>query len=178
MKAKIFFLGFLVVVLVPFYAFPSSEHTHRSKYVGQEKREIKSLSATDIDELKTGKGWGLAKAAELNGVPGPAHLLELKEEISLTSDQVLKIERIYKEMKKKAISLGIELIELERQLNNHFAKRTITDKLLLEMLEKIAHVRKQLRYAHLVTHLKTPNILTHEQIELYNKLRGYTSNYP
>ncbi len=81
-------------------------------------------------------------------------------------------------MKKQAISLGLELIELERQLNNHFAKRTITDKLLLEMLENIAQVRKQLRYAHLVTHLKTPKILTPEQIELYNKLRGYASDDP
>ena len=95
MKAKIFFLGFLMVVLVSFSAFSSSENTYKSKYLGQEKREIKSLSESDIEELKNGKGWGLAKAAELNGVPGPAHLLEMKEEISLTSDQVQKIERIY-----------------------------------------------------------------------------------
>ncbi len=167
-----------MVVLVSFSAFSSSEHTYKSKYAGQEKREIKSLSESDIEELENGKGWGLAKAAELNVVPGPAHLLKMKEEISLTSDQVQKIERIYKEMQKQAILLGLELIELERQLNNHFAKRTMADKLLLEMLEKIAQVHKQLRYVHLVTHLKTPNILSLEQIELYNKLRGYASDDP
>lgn len=36
-------------------------------YAGQEQREIKSLSAEDVQSLLTGKGMGLAKAAELNG---------------------------------------------------------------------------------------------------------------
>ncbi len=48
---------------------------HASKYSGQEKRTIKSLSPDDIAELERGGGWGLAKAAELNGLPGPAHLI-------------------------------------------------------------------------------------------------------
>ncbi|MBT3972460.1 MAG: hypothetical protein HOE99_01485, partial [Acidiferrobacteraceae bacterium] len=50
-----------------------------SPYVGQETRVIKSLSAEDIDDLINGRGWGLAKPAELNGVPGPAHLLEMQQ---------------------------------------------------------------------------------------------------
>lgn len=41
-----------------------------SSYSGQEKRTIKSLSKDDIEQLNAGKGWGLAKAAELNGMPG------------------------------------------------------------------------------------------------------------
>ena len=49
-----------------------------SPYAGQESRRIKSLSEQDIAELRAGRGWGLAKAAELNGMPGPAHLLELR----------------------------------------------------------------------------------------------------
>ncbi len=56
-------------------------HSHMSKYSGQEQRIIKSLSPDDIAELRRGGGWGLAKAAELNGVPGPVHLLEMKEAI-------------------------------------------------------------------------------------------------
>ena len=60
--------------------------THPSPYVGQDTRPIKSLSADDILELRRGGGWGLAKAAELNGMPGPAHLLELKDEIPLSPE--------------------------------------------------------------------------------------------
>lgn len=54
-----------------------------SPYAGLETRAIKSLSDADIETLRQGGGWGLALAAELNGVPGPAHLLELKDEIGL-----------------------------------------------------------------------------------------------
>ncbi len=177
MNTKVTIL-FLILILMPLSTFSAADHSHKSKYAGEEKREIKSLSETDIEELKNGKGWGLAKAAELNGLPGPAHLLEMKEEIHLSAKQIRLIEDLYIKMKKDAIPLGLELIELERELNNHFSNRTITDELLGILLERIAQIQKKLRYVHLSTHLKTPNILTPEQISLYNKLRGYSSDDP
>ena len=169
---------FLILMMIPLSTFSAASPSYKSKYAGEEKREIKSLSEADIEELKNGEGWGLAKAAELNGVPGPAHLLEMKDEINLSTEQVRVIEDLYQKMKQAAIPLGLELIGLERELNNHFADRTITDELLDELLDKIAQVRKKLRYVHLSTHLKTPNILTPEQIALYNQLRGYSSEDP
>ena len=175
---KIFVLGCLILGVMLNVTFAESEHTHTSKYVGQEQRVIKSLSEEDLDELTAGGGWGLAKAAELNGVPGPAHILEMKAEIKLTPVQLQQIEALYTTMREQAIPLGLELIELEKQLNTHFAERTISDALLRDLLENIAHTRAQLRYVHLSTHLKTPNILTSEQIALYNQLRGYSSNDP
>ena len=72
----------------------------------------------------------------------------------------------------------LELIALEKELNNHFANRTITNELLVQILQKIAQVHGQLRYVHLSTHLKTPDILKSEQITIYNKLRGYSSDDP
>lgn len=175
---KIFVLGCLIFGLTLHSGFASSEPAYKSKYAGQERRKIKSLSETDIEELENGRGWGLAKAAELNGVPGPVHLLEMQEEIQLTPEQVQQIEDLYKTMKDQAIQSGLELIELEKELNEHFAKGTITDEILRNLLEKIAGVYQQLRYVHLSTHLKTPQILTPEQIALYNKLRGYSSDDP
>ena len=169
---------FLILMMIPLSTFSAASPSYKSKYAGEEKREIKSLSEADIEELKNGEGWGLAKAAELNGVPGPAHLLEMKDEINLSTEQVRVIEDLYQKMKQAAIPLGLELIGLERELNNHFADRTITDELLDELLDKIAQVRKKLRYVHLSTHLKTPNILTTEQIALYNQMRGYSSEDP
>ncbi len=168
----------VILILIPTFTFSAADHSHKSKYAGEEKRAIKSLSKTDIEELKNGKGWGLAKAAELNGVPGPAHLLEMKEEINLSTKQISAIEDIYNKMKQEAIPIGLQLIELERELNNHFANRTITDQLLRQILQRIAQVHRQLRYVHLSTHLKTPDILKSEQITLYNKLRGYSSDDP
>lgn len=177
MQMKILY-AVLILTLIPFSSFSASKHSHKSKYVGQEKREIKSLSESDIEELKNGRGWGLAKAAELNGVPGPIHLLEMQEEIELSPEQIRRIEDVYQRMKRQAIPLGLELIELERKLNNHFANGTITEKLLNKLLGEIAHVYKKLRYTHLAAHLEIPTIVTPQQIVLYNQLRGYSSEDP
>jgi len=153
----------------------STGHSHQSAYAGQESRDIKSLSARDIAELKRGGGWGLAKTAELNGVPGPAHLLELKNQINLDSRQVEKITRVFKRMRQQAIQKGEKLISLEASLESHFRDKSITDEILRTSLTAIEETRKELRYVHLATHLVTPDILTADQITRYNELRGYTA---
>lgn len=149
-----------------------------SKYAGQEKQTIKALSPDDIAELKRGGGWGLAKAAELNGVPGPAHLLEMKDEIPLDAAQVSAFVEIFNRMKAQAIQQGERFIALERELENHFRNRTITDANLRASLDAIAGARKELRYIHLATHLKTLEILSEDQIEKYDALRGYSNPNP
>jgi hypothetical protein len=151
-------------------------HQHQSKYAGQEKRNIKSLSPDDLAELRRGGGWGLAKAAELNGVPGPAHLLEMKDKIGLSAEQVAKIEALFKDMQKNAIAAGARLIDLERKLEGEFRAGTVTDASLQSALAAIGKARTELRYIHLSTHLKTPAIVSKKQIALYNKLRGYASD--
>ncbi len=178
MKKTFFIFGCVFVLLTGGNSTANSAQHYGSKYTGQEYREIKSLSSEDIDELQKGKGWGLAKAAELNGMPGPIHLLEMKEEIKLSEVQVSQIEQLYEKMKKEAIPLGLEFITLEKKLNNAFAKRTIDEKGLKSLLEQIANTYMALRYVHLSAHLKTPSILTPSQIETYNKLRGYFSDDP
>tara|TARA_B100001105_G_C22216982_1_gene367934 strand:- start:62 stop:595 length:534 start_codon:yes stop_codon:yes gene_type:complete len=150
--------------------------TYTSKYVGEENRKIKSLSPDDVEELKKGGGWGLAKAAELNGLPGPAHILEMEDKINLTDKQKKKIQKIYNEMKGEAIALGKQLIRLEMGLNRGFSNRNINQELLENYVREIEKVRAKLRIVHLSTHLQTPNILTNKQIILYNKLRGYSKD--
>lgn len=171
---KYWFSG--VVFLIIFSSSTPAEEGYKSKYVGQEHRKIRSLSPDDIDELKKGSGWGLAKAAELNGFPGPAHILEMKDEIHLTDEQEEKIQKIYHDMKVEAVDLGEQLIRLEMDLNNNFANRTINQSMLEKTVQKIEKVRANLRVVHLSTHLQTPSILTNEQILLYNKLRGYSED--
>ena len=149
-----------------------------SKYAGQEARAIKSLSPDDIAELRRGGGWGLAKAAELNGVPGPAHLLELKDKIPLEPDQISAIGKIYADMKASAIRQGEKLIALEAELESRFKTRAISDATLRQSLAAIAEARRELRYIHLATHLKTPQILSEHQIKTYNELRGYGAADP
>ena len=82
MKSKLsLVLLFIFVTSMSVFA-----ETYTSKYVGEEYRKIKSLSPDDVEELKKGGGWGLAKAAELNGLPGPAHILEMEDKINGNKD--------------------------------------------------------------------------------------------
>jgi Spy/CpxP family protein refolding chaperone len=168
----------IVAILIPFGVHADNTPVYKSKYIGQEKREIKSLSPDDIEQLKSGEGWGLAKAAELNGMPGPAHVLQMKDKISLTKQQEQRISEIFNNMKSRAIPLGKQLVDLEKDLNQSFEKQSIDEKSLKTKIEKIASVTANLRYVHLSAHLETPTILTSEQIALYNKLRGYSNKNP
>ncbi len=147
-----------------------------SHYAGQEQREIKSLSPDDIAELRRGGGWGFAKAAELNGVPGPLHLLEMKDRIPLTPAQITKVSAIYEDMKAGAVERGGRLIELERELEGEFRTRAISETRLRTLLAEIAEVRGDLRYTHLSAHLAVSAFLTEKQIARYNALRGYNAN--
>lgn len=166
-----------LIAMTVFQAY-AKESSHSSGYAGQEKRSIKSLSEDDIAELRAGSGWGLAKAAELNGVPGPRHLLEMKDKIDLSNDQVRSIEKLFDEMNAAARELGAKLIEKERLLELRF-QNDIPDEAELEsLLTDIGQTRSSLRFVHLSAHLKTPDILSTHQIAKYNQLRGYTSNDP
>ena len=156
----------------------AEEQEYRSQYIGQEQRSIKGLSDDDIDELARGAGWGLAKAAELNGLPGPKHVLEMKDEIDLTAEQELKMQELYEDMKAKAIVLGQQLIAQERELDTLFADGGMDESKLDELLTSIAGTYKSLRYTHLYAHLQAPHILSEEQIRKYNELRGYSSGDP
>lgn len=144
-----------------------------SKYSGQQDRVVKSLSAEDIKQLESGKGWGLAKAAELNGMPGPLHVLQMKKEIELTATQEKTIQVLYEQMKASAVPLGRELVRLEKELDAAFASKNITEDSLKQKLDLIAQAYSRLRFVHLVAHIKTERILRPQQVESYNRLRGY-----
>jgi len=88
----------------------------------------------------------------------------MKKEIELTFEQERMVVALYNDMNKEAIALGNKLIEYEKNLNNRFAKRKIDEKVLDELLTTISETYKSLRYTHLSAHLKTPGILTEDQI--------------
>jgi hypothetical protein len=148
-------------------------HAPASPYAGEEARAIKSLSPDDIAELRRGGGWGLAKAAELNGVPGPAHLLELKDAVPLNKEQIAAIGEIFATMQADAIAEGERLIGHEQALDDAFRTRSVTQDSLRRLLANIEQSRAALRYIHLAAHLSASALLTKEQTTRYVALRGY-----
>lgn len=149
-----------------------------SKYSGQETRSIKSLSAEDIESLKKGTGdafGGIAKLAELNGYPGPRHVLDLASELQLTADQQKSVEAMNTTRVAEAQKTGQEILQLEQDLDSMFAGRTMTDQALREGLAKSGELYGKLRYIHLKYHTAMLGILTADQVNLYSELRGYAA---
>lgn len=147
-----------------------------SPYSRQEIRVIKSLSDNDVQSLQNGTGeafGGIAKLAELNGYPGPRHVLDIAQELQLTDRQRMEIELIYQNMSNNAKSIGSAIIAIEQDMDEAFANKTITEENLIAMLDKSANFYGQLRFVHLSAHLDTAQIMTTEQIQMYNEMRGY-----
>ena len=145
-------------------------------YAGMQDRPIKSLSDNDINELKRGGGWGLALPAELNGMPGPSHVLELKDKLSLSSAQVTQIQKLFDDMKKAAIPVGERLIAAEEAIEKAFASGRVDEPSLRRLLVAAEAARTELRFIHLSQHYKTTPILTRDQVKAYNVLRGYADD--
>src|SRR5689334_9551224 len=142
-------------------------------YAGQQFREIKALSDEEIAALHNGEGMGFAKAAELNGYPGPRHVLDLANELDLSSAQKRQLTALYERMNAEARALGAALIERERALEALFAGGTITPQSLAAESTRIADIRGRLRAVHLAAHLEAKATLGPDQVARYNHLRGY-----
>lgn len=175
MSLRTLFLG-LALTVTPIITLAQDHTGQASPYAGFETRAIKSLSETDLEELRRGGGWGLALAAELNGVPGPAHLLELRDEISLSPDQVAAIQAIFDEMQSEAVAAGARLIEAEEAIEAAFRASDLDDERLRALVGEAEAARAELRFIHLSRHLSTPPLLREDQIARYNTLRGYGSD--
>jgi Spy/CpxP family protein refolding chaperone len=142
-------------------------------YAGQQTRPIKALSDEDIVALRNGEGMGMAKAAELNGYPGPMHVLTLAQQLGLTDNQQQQVTAIFQRMSAAAKPLGAELIAHEQTLDQLFAKGEITPDRLAAETATIAELQGRLRSVHLGAHLETRAVLNPNQIARYEQLRGY-----
>ncbi len=144
-----------------------------SPYAGEQNRSIKSLSDSEIAALENGAGMGFARLAELNHYPGPRHVLDLESELDLSDDQRAESQALFDEMHDTAVALGEALIQAEQNLDVRFADRSIDEAGLEQALQEIAVLRARLRYVHLEAHLRQRALLSAEQIDRYDELRGY-----
>ena len=164
----------LVLVVGPATAQHEQHHGHAaSAYAGETDRAVKALSAEETADLLAGAGMGLARAAELNGYPGPKHVLELADGLALTADQRAETERLRADVQAEAKRLGAQVVEIETHLDRLFADGQATPAAVDRMLAHLGEVQGQLRAAHLKAHIAMHDVLTAEQIAAYNKLRGY-----
>ena len=149
---------------------------HHHPYSGQEQREIKSLSESEMKSYLEGAGMGYAKAAELNGYPGPMHVLELGDQLGLRDDQKLAMRSLMDSHKAQARAIGAKVVASEREVERLFQRGNIDQEALAKVVGEAARLQGEYRLAHLETHRRALGLLTPEQVSKYAVLRGYVTN--
>lgn len=172
MNTSIRFTAFAALVSASGLASVAAE-APANPYAGQEVRAIKALSDQDVSSLLAGKGAALAKAAELNGYPGPAHVLELAEPLHLDAAQVEATRQLMTAHNSRARQLGADLVASERELDALFARAQASPALVDQATQRVGVLQARLRAEHLTTHLMQTDLLSVEQARQYNVLRGY-----
>ena len=153
-------------------ALAETVHPHQP-YAPLQSRAIKALSDDQISDLEAGRGMGFALSAELNGYPGPRHVLDFAERLGLTQTQLGRTEALFASMQAETIYLGKNLILQERLLDQMFADKVADRIALSTMAAEIGETQGKLRAAHLRYHLTMAELLTPQQVKAYAQLRGY-----
>jgi len=142
--------------------------------------EIRGLTDREIADLRAGLGMGRARAAELNGYPGPRHVLDAAQagQLALTVEQTRTAQRIWDDMAREARRLGDLVLQEERDLEAQFRAGRIGEADLRARAMRIAALDGELRAVHLRAHLEMRGALSEEQVARYNQLRGYAGGQP
>jgi hypothetical protein len=144
-------------------------------YGGLERRRIKAMSDEDAAGLLAGRGMALALAAELNGYPGPMHVLEHADALGLSGAQRAVAEDLRTRMLGEARALGARIVALEEELDRLFGGGTADTGRLAALTASLGALNGRLREVHLATHISMRDALGLEQRAIYDRLRGYTS---
>ena len=151
---------------------------HAAPYAGMQARPVSGLTEQQVADLQAGRGMGLALPAELNGYPGPLHVIELAEQLGLSPDQLAGARRLFEAMKADAVPLGHRLIQQEAELDGLFAMKAVTPVSLGDATRRIGQTQAELREAHLKYHLAMLAVLSPDQVRRYGELRGYGTGAP
>ena len=144
-------------------------------HVAWQERGLEALSPEQVGDYLEGRGMGMALPAELNGYPGPRHVLELADELDLSADQHARTEQLFQGMRSKAVALGEEILTREALLDELFASGTASDAAVDAATETLGRLNGRLRAHHLRYHLAMRELLDPRQIVEYRRLRGHAS---
>jgi hypothetical protein len=145
-------------------------------YAGQQEREIKALTADEVNQYLSGGGMGFAKSAELNRFPGPSHALELADQLGLSAEQRIAIRALMDSHRAEARAIGKRLVDAERSLEQLFRSGNVPQATLAEVLAKAVALHGAYRLSHLETHRRLRPLLSEEQVARYGALRGYAAS--
>ena len=121
--------------------------------------------------IAEGRGFGMAFAADQNGYPGPLHVLELKDRLKLTSEQETKMQAMLTAMFAESRPKSARLLESEAKLRQLFAGARADEASVKAAVLEVEKARTEVRLVHLLSHLKTREVLSEDQRRLYHQAR-------
>jgi Spy/CpxP family protein refolding chaperone len=142
-------------------------------YASLRDRRVKALSEAQEADLRAGRGMALALAAELNGYPGPMHVLEHAEALRLTPVQRAAAEALRARMAAEAQAIGARMLVLEEELDGLFVSGDADTGRLAALTAALGALGGRLRETHLAAHIGMRAALDPGQRETYARLRGY-----
>jgi hypothetical protein len=147
----------------------SAQHGH-SQHGSQAHLVAQSCAEQFKKVVGEGRGFGMAFAADQNGYPGPMHVLELKDPLKLTTEQEATARQLHAAVRAQ-LSKSARLLEAEQRLESLFAERAATEQTVRALVAEIERARTEVRLVHLLTHLKTRDLLSEEQRRTYHEIR-------
>jgi len=163
-------VALFLIAAVPAGAQSGHEHGHGGGDA-QPHRRVEACQIEFDAVVADGRGAGLAFAADQNGYPGPLHVLELKDTLRLTSEQETRVRALLEAMFAEARPRAARLAEAEARLQRIFAENGAEAGTVRTAVAAAEHARAELRLAHVLTHLRTHDVLTEDQRQLYHRLR-------
>jgi len=146
------------------------QHGHSGSH--EEGHRAAQVCATEFEQVVgAGRGFGMAFAADQNGYPGPMHVLELKDRLKLTAEQEAKMQHLMHVMFAESKPKSARLLEAEAKLKRLFADKAADDAAVRAAVGEVERARSEVRLVHLLTHLKTRDLLTEDQRRLYHEAR-------
>jgi len=167
---------FVAALLISIPLAAGAAAQEHSPYAHAGSDLVKTLSREEVDELLSGAGMGLARPAELNGLPGPRHVLELADSLALSPAQRDAVQAAFDDMEAEAKALGQRVIDAEIALDSLFAGSPPEPEAIRSAVERVSGLETRLRVVHLLAHLRVTELLIPHQIHEYARLRGYAEH--
>ena len=159
----------LMVTFSPVQSQPDRVHESAD---GSDVEALQAMPRRQFNNLLEGRGMGQARIADMNGYPGPMHVLEMAEALEISAEQREQTEQIMQRMRSTAQQRGRELIEAERKLEALFDGGPVQPSAVDAALLEIANLQARVRAAHLHAHIEQARVMSDEQIAKYTELRA------
>jgi Heavy-metal resistance len=148
----------------------AAQHGHGT--TGTPGHQFAQECASEFDKIVgEGRGFGMAFAADQNGYPGPMHVLELKGRLALSAEQEATMQQLMHAMFAESKPKSARLLAAEARLRRLFAERAAAAATVRAAVDEVERARSEVRLVHLLTHLKTRDVLTEDQRRIYHEAR-------